>query len=93
MSAEWDYATLAKTASQYGGPEQYLQILKNGARQDGMKSGFAWCLGLCATAAGVYKYYSIYSSKRKNLTEMAEAELLEGLRSASVSPEAHSADS
>ena len=37
MAKDWDYANLAHTAKEFGGPEKYLQIVKNHSFQEGRK--------------------------------------------------------
>ena len=39
MSADWDYAQLTKTATKFGGPENYLQLVKDASFSDGMQKG------------------------------------------------------
>lgn len=37
MAKDWDYANLAHTAKEFGGPEKYLQIVKDHSFQEGRK--------------------------------------------------------
>ena len=82
MSADWNYAQLAKAASQYGGPQQYLDLLKAGAKAEGRVQGAlltAAAGGACLAATKGYDYVR----NRMQLSEIAERELLAGMERAS----------
>lgn len=77
MSANWDYAQLAKIASQNGGPQKYLDDLKAGSKFEGRAQGL---LVGAVVAVGV-KGYDEWK-KRKQLAAIAERKLLEGMQAA-----------
>jgi hypothetical protein len=77
MSANWDYAQLARTASENGGPQKYLNDLKAGSKFEGRAQG----LLVGAVIAGCVKGYDHWK-KRKELAAIAESKLLEGMQAA-----------
>ena len=79
MSANWDYAQLAKVASQNGGPQKYLDDLKAGSKFEGRAQGVA--VGLAIGGAVAVKGYD-YWKKRKEIAAAAERALLEGMQAA-----------
>jgi hypothetical protein len=84
MSADWDYAQMAKTASENGGPQAYLDSMKNGAKVDGRVQGLV--VGAAVVAACLKGYD--YVKKQRRLAADAERELLAGMEKASRSEEA-----
>lgn len=77
MSANWDYAQLAKVASQNGGPQKYLDDLKAGSKFEGRAQGVV--VGLAVGGAVAVKGYD-YWKKRKETAAAAERALLEGMQ-------------
>jgi hypothetical protein len=80
MSSSWDYAQLAKLASEHGGPGALLDDLKAGAKAEGRTQGLV--IGLMIGVA-VATQVRAHLKKRK-LAEVAERELLHGIRGASL---------
>jgi len=78
MGADWDYAQMAKTASQNGGPQAYLNSMKHGAKVDGRVQGLV--AGAALVAAGLKGYD--YVKKQRRLAAVAEQELLAGMKKA-----------
>lgn len=82
MSADWDYAQMAKTASEHGGPEAFLDFVKDVAKGEGRIQGLAigttaaTVLGIGGTKA--YGYWRAWQAK-KALAAIAEDELLRGM--------------
>ncbi len=96
MSAEWPYAKLAKLASNFGGPEKFMAIVKNRSFQEGVRAGKvkmipvifgALGLGILGTV-GFQKYKEYKFTKKtkckKAADEAAEAEniLIQGMKAA-----------
>ena len=61
----WDYATLSKTAKQFGGPEKFIETIKQQAFSQGVKSEKVKQLpiALISVVAGA-AIYKIYSDKK-----------------------------
>ena len=77
MAKDWDYANHAHTAKKFGGPEKYLQIVKDHSFQEGRKEQLiidgvivigAGCLYLGAKA------YNHFKKKRVTAEQAEEAE-------------------
>jgi hypothetical protein len=86
LSASWDYAQLAKTASEHGGPQPYLGLVKDVAKGEGRAQGAA--VGAVLTALGMVAGKKVYAHlqewrARKELAADAERELLRGMQDAS----------
>ncbi len=85
---DWDYALLTKSAKEAGGPEMFLKILKEDAKEDGVNQGrkegviATGALGLLAYLG--YKVYRKFFGKKKTypkeVVEKAEQELLQGMK-------------
>ena len=62
----WDYATLTKTAKQFGGPEKFIETMKQQAFSQGVKSEKVKHLpiALVSFVAGV-AICKIYSNKKE----------------------------
>lgn len=78
MGADWDYAQMAKTASQNGGPQAYLDSMKHGAKVDGRVQGLVVGAALVAACLKGYDYVK----KQRRLAAEAERELLAGMEKA-----------
>jgi hypothetical protein len=77
MSSNWDYAQLARAASEHGGPQKYLDELKAGSKLEGRAQGLF--VGVAIGGAVAVKGYD-YLKKRKELAAVAERKLLEGMQ-------------
>ena len=62
MAKDWDYANLSHTAKKYGGPEKYLQIVKDHSFQNGRKKQFL-IDGAIVIGAGLL-YLGVESTRR-----------------------------
>lgn len=81
MAKNWDYAGLSKWASEHGGPEAALNMLKEYYHDEGRKQGATSRNPLIALAGGVgiavgvgSKWVYDRHKQKKKLTEAAEAE-------------------
>ena len=86
LSTNWDYAQLAKTASEHGGPQPYLDLVKDVAKGEGRTQGAA--VGVVLTGLGIVAIKKVYGhmqdrKARKELAADAERELLRGMQDAS----------
>lgn len=81
MSANWDYAQFTKTASEHGGPREYLDLAKGVAKGEGRAQG-ALAIATLTAACVVGSKLHGYMQKRKQLAAEAERELLEGMSEA-----------
>lgn len=79
MSSDWDYAKLARAASEHGGPQKYLDQVKAGSKLEGRAQGLL--VGVAIGGAVAIKGYD-YLKKRKELAVAAERELLERMEAA-----------
>ena len=79
MSSSWDYAQLARAASEHGGPQKYLDEMKAGSKLEGRAQGLF--VGVAIGSAVAVKGYD-YLKKRKELAAIAERELLERIEAA-----------
>lgn len=90
MSADWDYAQLARTASKHGGPQEYLNFVKGVSKSEGRAQGATAGALLTVAAIGIGKkahgFVRDYRA-RKALAAEAERELVEGMQAASIEPE------
>jgi len=83
VSADWDYAQLSRIASQGGGPQAYLDAIKQGSREQGrFEGGIAGVVLTVACGAVAYfgpkAYHSIRSlNAKKRAASAAEVALLE----------------
>ena len=75
MGADWDYAQMAKAASQNGGPQAYLDSMKHGAKVDGRVQGLVVGAALVGVCVKGYDYIK----KQRRLAAEAERELLAGM--------------
>lgn len=75
MGADWDYAQLARTASQNGGPLAYLDSMKHGAKVNGRVQGLVVGAALVAACLKGYEY----NKNKRRLAAVAEQELLAGM--------------
>lgn len=80
MSANWDYALMAKAASEHGGPQAYLDSMKNGAKVDGRVQGLV--VGAAVVAVCLRGYDNV--KKQRRLAADAERELLVGMEKAAA---------
>ena len=54
MAKNWDYAELAHTAKEFGGPEKYLQMVKDHSVQEGRKEQLVIDGAIALAAGGLY---------------------------------------
>ncbi len=88
----WDYAVLAKQAKEAGGPEAFLEFIKDSARDDGVSQGISQGRKEGAIATGIiglmvclgYKVCRKFLKKEekypKEAVKIAETELINGIR-------------
>lgn len=87
MAKDWEYAKLTKEAHAYGGPEEYLKIIKEVAYSNGAADKQSelqpLIIGLTVSAAVVgatihwacqkgREKWKVYQEKKKNADECAE---------------------
>ena len=73
MAKDWDYANLAHTAKKFGGPEKYLQIVKNHSFQEGRKEQLI-IDGVIVIGAGCLYLVKHFKKKRVTAEQANEAE-------------------
>ena len=74
MAKDWDYANLAHTAKEFGGPEKYLQIVKDHSFQEGRKEQLI-IDGVIVIGAGcLYLGAKAYNHFKKKRVTAAQAE-------------------
>lgn len=77
MAKDWDYANLAHTAKEFGGPEKYLQIVKDHSFQEGRKDQLIIDGAIVIGAGCLYlgtKAYNHFKKKRVTVEQAEEAE-------------------
>lgn len=81
MAKDWDYANLAHTAKEFGGPEKYLQIVKDHSFQEGRKEQLiidgvivvgAGCLYLGAKAIKHFKKKKVTAEQAKDEVQIGD---------------------
>lgn len=87
MAKNWDYAELAHTAKEFGGPEKYLHIVKSHSYQKGRKEQLILdsviVIGACCCYLGS-KAYNYFKTKKVTAEQAKEAEkiLINGMNEA-----------
>lgn len=77
MNKDWNYANLAHTAKEFGGPEKYIQTIKDHSFQEGRKEQFIVDGVIALATACVYfgvKGYNHFKNKRVTAKQAEEAE-------------------
>ena len=74
MAKNWDYANLAHTAKRFGGPEKYLQIVKEYSFQEGRKKQLIIDGIIVLSAEGLYLGIKAFKHIRKNRITAEQAE-------------------
>lgn len=81
MSANWDYALMAHEASLHGGPEEYVDSIRQDAYDDGFEHGIMWGTtiisgGFALIALGkiLWDKYAEYRHRRREEKEKAEGD-------------------
>ncbi len=87
MAQNWDYAELSKAAKAAGGPEKYVDMLKQASRNAGKMEMLPW-VGVAAVGASLLTVEAIKIvdhfkfKKRQNQEEIEKAkqEIIEGIK-------------
>ena len=97
MAKDWDYANLAYTAKEFGGPEKYLQIVRDYSFQEGRKEQLiidgvivvgAGCLYLGAKAIKHFKKKRVTDEQANEAEQVLVEKMNEVLDEAvTVTPE------
>jgi len=71
---DWDYAELVKDAKNHGGPEEYIESIKENAFEEGRESRNKEVLGVFIGGAGAASAIAFLWSKWKNRKERRRRE-------------------
>lgn len=74
----WDYAQLAKTAAEFGGPKEYIDAIETFAYTEGLVSGIKKGAGVAALVAipactVITKLYAGYQLKKEEANKAKQA--------------------
>ena len=73
---DWPYAKLSKAAKEAGGPDNYLKLIKDIAKDEGLrqgrKQGAVLVLISTAIVAAIYKFLKKFFGKKENHEEEVE---------------------
>ena len=87
MAQNWDYAELSKVAKAAGGPEKYVELLKQASKDAGKMEMLPWigaaAVGASLLTASVFKIVDHFKSKQKKNEaeiEKAKEEIINGIK-------------
>lgn len=74
----WDYAQLAKTAAEFGGPKEYIDVIETIAYTEGLVSGIKKGAGVATlvaipACAVIAKLYADFQLKKEDANKAKQA--------------------
>lgn len=85
--ANWNYAQLSKLASQLGGPEEMIRLIKKSGVTRGRLEMLPLAFVLAAFSSGITWYMTYKSQKVEEESQLAESNILRMTASESNNPE------
>lgn len=83
----WNYAQLSKLASQLGGPEEMIRLIKKSGVTRGRLEMLPLAFVLAAFSSGITWYMTYKSQKVEEESQLAESNILRMTASESNNPE------
>lgn len=83
----WNYAQLSKLASQLGGPEEMIRLIKKSGVTKGRLEMLPLAFVLAAFSSGITWYMTYKSQKVEEESQLAESNILRMTASESNNPE------
>ena len=85
--ANWNYAQLSKLASQLGGPEEMIRLIKKSGVTRGRLEMLPLAFVLAAFSSGITWYMTYKSQKVEEESQLAESNILRMTASENNNPE------